>query len=210
MAGLGMAGLGWAWHGTARRGSAWQGKGLFLNMTEPTWAIITTRAMCEDIVERGFWQAGYRAYVARYRKVLQPHGRHRTSTATMRPVFQGLVFVQDWRGWPQEKISHVVGRLSSRSGRHLALNGADVALIMERERAGMFDLHAPRPPANGVVARDDLTIGEAVEFDLSGQTILATLDGLSDAGRATVTYMMLGRSVTSEVDAETLHEVSGR
>lgn len=175
---------------------------------EPAWAIITTRSMCEDVVERGLWQSGYRAYVPRFRKVIQPHGTQRKPAATMRPVFSGLVFAQDWRGWPTQPISHVIGLMkSTRSGGLAKLSGQDVRFIMDRELAGLFDKMA-RPPSNGTLTRDDLVVGERVEFDLSDNVMQAVLDGLSDDGRATVRSMILGRWVKTEVDADTLRVVS--
>ena len=103
-------------------------------MTEPTWAIIQTRTRCEDIVAQGFLNAGYRAYVPRYRVLLKPHGAHRKPVATMRAVFGGLVFVQDWRGWPKERISQVVGLMpGTRSGSYLSLSGDDIATLISLE-----------------------------------------------------------------------------
>ena len=47
---------------------------------------------------------------------------------------------------------------------------------MDRERTGQFDKMAPRPPSNGTLTRNDLSIGEAVEFEISGSVIMASLD----------------------------------
>jgi hypothetical protein len=176
---------------------------------EPAWVIVTTRSMCEDVVERGFWQAGYRAYVARYRRVTQPHGYNRKPAAVMRPVFPGLVFVQDWRGWPPERISHVVGLMSSSRATTAKLSGQDVAIIMERERTGQFEPNARRPPTNGIIIRDDLNIGDDIEFELSGRAIEAILEGLSEDGMATIRYSFFGRSNTSRIEADVLRVVSG-
>lgn len=166
-------------------------------MTEPTWAIVRTRTRCEDIVERGFLAAGYRAYVPRFRVLTYPHGQQRKPGATMRALFPGLVFVQDWRGWPKEPISHVIGRVPWGSG-HAQLSGADIAILMDRERRGEYEPHAPRPPANGIVTQS-IAIGEDVEFTLAGEVVCGVLRDLSENGRATIGALIFGREVPMQV-----------
>jgi hypothetical protein len=174
-------------------------------VSEPAWVIVRSRSRCEDIVERGFRDAGYRAYVPRFRVLTWPHGAQRKPAATMRALFAGLVFVQDWRGWPHERISQVIGLMPWGLNRSPAtLSSADIAVLMDRERRGVYEPHAPRPPANGVVIRADLTIGEQVEYELAGQTIEGVLSELSESGRATIRVAMLGRDVDLPVEAADL------
>jgi hypothetical protein len=168
-------------------------------MTEPTWAIVRSRTRCEDIVCQGFLNAGYRAYVPRFRVLTYPHGQHRKPAATMRALFAGLVFVQDWRGWPREPISQVIGRLPWNGG-HASLSGADIAVLMDRERQGFYEPHAPRPPANGHVV-PHVQVGDQVEYYLAGQLVEGVLRDLSESGRATIRVAMLGREVEMRVDA---------
>lgn len=180
-------------------------------MTEPSWAIVRSRSRCEDIVERGFQAAGYRAYVPRFRVLTYPHGAQRKPSATMRPLFASLVFVQDWRGWPdirQHRISQVIGLMpSSRIGLPATLSGADIAVLMDRERLGKYEPHAPRPPANGVVVAH-VHIGDQVEYELAGQLIEGVLQDLSESGRATIRIAMMGREVDVPVQAAELRAVS--
>ena len=178
-------------------------------MTEPTWAIIQTRTRCEDIVAQGFLNAGYRAYVPRYRVLLKPHGAHRKPVATMRAVFGGLVFVQDWRGWPKERISQVVGLMpGTRSGSYLSLSGDDIATLISLECSGFYEPHAPRPPANGIVLPDVLNVGDEAEFQLADEIMRGTIKRLSKAGRATMNACVFGRDIEIEVDAAELRTVS--
>lgn len=175
-------------------------------MISTHWTIVQTRTRCEDVVERGLLNAGYRTYVPRGRVLLAPHGRERKLRAVMRPVFGGLVFVQDWRGWPSETISHVIGLMPGpRSGVPAKLSAADVAVLAARELQGEFDAAAAkRPPARGIVVRDDLEIGADVEFELSGIQIAGVLAELSAEGRAIVEASMFGRVVRHAVNAEAL------
>ena len=177
-------------------------------MTEPTWAIVRTRTRCEDIVERGLQAAGYRTYVPRFRVLIYPHGQHRKPAATMRALFSTLVFVQDWRGWPKEPISHVVGLMPwSLNGAHASLSGADIAVLMDRERRSVYEPHAPRPPVNGVVMQH-VQVGDQVEYQLAGTAIAAVLTALSPSGRATIQALFLGRETVLEVEASDLRAVS--
>jgi hypothetical protein len=179
-------------------------------MTEPTWAIVRSRTRCEDIVAQGFLNAGYRAYVPRFRVLTWPHGAQRKPAATMRALFSGLVFVQDWRGWPQDRISQVIGPMPSpQPGIPATLSGADIAVLMDRERLGQYDLHAPRPPANGVVIPDALKLNDAVEYDLAGTVIEAVVRDLSPSGRAIIEGLFLGRVTRMTVETSELRAVGG-
>lgn len=182
-------------------------------MTEPTWAIVRTRSRCEGIAASDLSDAGYRAYVPRLRVVLLPHGRHRKATMTMRALFSGLVFVQDWRGWPERNtnpIRQAVGLMPGmRSGSYAALSGQDIAVLMDRERRGLYEANgAKRPPARGIVLRDDLELGERVEYEWIGKIVDATLDELSPDGRAIIRASILGRDVPLKVDAAELMKLS--
>lgn len=178
-------------------------------MTEPAWAIVESRTRCEDIVERGLQAAGYRTYVPRFRVLTWPHGQRRKPAATMRALFPGLVFVQDWRGWPAERIPQVVGLMKLAGSRHHATLGmADIAKLMRQECAGEYEKHAPRPPANGV-ATPAIEIGKQVEYDLAGQAIAAVLRELSEDGRATIWALIFGRETRMQVEACDLRAVAG-
>lgn len=181
-------------------------------LTEPSWVIVRARSRCEDIVAQGFLNAGYRAYVPRYRVLLAPHGAQRRPIATMRALFAGLVFVQDWRGWPdrrEHRISQVIGLMPGmRSGSNATLSGRDIATLMEHERIGAYEPHARRPPANGLVLRDDLQVGQAVEYDIAGTVVEAVVMELSPDGRATIQAAMFGREPVFKVDAGELRAVS--
>jgi hypothetical protein len=160
------------------------------------WVIVETKPGTEDIAERGLRLAGYRVYLPRYRCLVHPHGRSRSATTVLRPLFPRLVFAQDWRGWPAMPIGCATGLLSFRSGVPAGLSDGDVALIMEREHRREFD------------ETSQFTIGDAVEIEAFGQRILGVLDALTHDGKATVSAMLLGRTVRTDVSTHRLHVVS--
>jgi hypothetical protein len=170
----------------------------------PQWVIVETKPQAEELAERQFRSAGYRAYFPRYRKLLLPHGVDRPSISVMRPLFARLVFVQDWRGWPKISIGGAVGLMAARPG-NAKLADADVALIMERERVGDFDMVGPRGDGR---ARGDLMPGDKVELEAGfGTRIMGVLDELSPNGKAVIWTVIFDRLVKTSVDAETLHKV---
>lgn len=170
-------------------------------MTEAAWAIVRTRHRCEDIVAQGFLNAGYRAYLPRGRVLVLPHGAQRKPAAVMRALFAGLVFVQDWRGWPQERISQVIGLMPGmRSGSYASLVGADIAALMEGERLGEYD--------SGIAPKGDLKLGQKAEIELSGQVIQGGITRLTLSGRATLNACIMGRYTDIEVDTSELRAVS--
>lgn len=171
----------------------------------PPWVIVVTKPAAEEAAERSLRQAGYRVYLPRYRRLLLPHGSGRSPSSAMRPLFARMVFVQDWRGWPKMSITGAVGLMQSRPGT-AQISDADVALIMERERAGDFDVAAPR--GEGLL-RDDLTIGDDVEFEAFGSKIIGVLEDLSPNGKAIVAALLFGRMVRTEVGAGGLRKAYG-
>lgn len=172
----------------------------------PPWVIVLTKSTAEDAAESSLRQVGYRVYVPRYRKVLLPHGRQRRPDQIMRPLFERLVFVQDWRGWPSKiRIIGTVGLMPARPG-VAQLCDADVALIMERERAGDFDMVGPH---GDDTQRGDLAIGDEVEFDAFGAKIMGVLEALSPNGKAIVSALIFGRIVRTEVGAGSLRMAYG-
>lgn len=174
-------------------------------MTAPAWTIVICKSSQEEAAERSMRQAGYRVYLPRYRKEMRPHGNTRRGTPSMRPLFTGYLFVQDWNGWPEMSISGVSGLLKTASS-NVLLQDADVMVIWEREKAGQFDeLPAPRSKA---ARRTDLKIGGSVEFDLHGERILAVLEDLSDSGRTVVRGLMFNRETIYRVSADDLRAVS--
>lgn len=170
----------------------------------PAWTIVVTKPMQEDIAERSLRQAGYRVYLPRYRKLLLPHGRERKPTTAMRPLFSGLLFAQDWRGWPTTPVQGTIGLMQAYPGT-AKLSDIDVRIIMDRERSCEFD-EVSRPNGGGPVIRDDIEIGAEVEIEAFGSRILGVLDDLSDNGKAVVSAMVFGRSVRMTVDASALME----
>lgn len=175
-------------------------------MTAPAWTIVMTKSMHEEIAERSLRQAGYRVYLPRYRKLISPHGRQRKPTTAMRPLFSGLLFVQDWRGWPEVPITGTTGLMQASPG-VAKLSDHDITLIMGRERACEFD-DVRRPQGSGLIIRDDIEPGDDVEIEAFGARILGVLDELSENGKAIVSAMVFGRSVRMEVDAAALELVS--
>lgn len=171
----------------------------------PAWTIVVAKSLQEEIAERSLRQAGYRVYLPRYRKLISPHGRERKPTTAMRPLFSGLLFVQDWRGWPNTPVIGTVGLMQARPG-VAKLTDDDVALIMVRERACEFD-DVRRPSGGGTVVRDDISPGDEVEIEAFGARIMGVLDELSENGKAIVSAMVFGRTVRMEVDAAALEAV---
>jgi hypothetical protein len=165
----------------------------------PAWVIVETKPSAEEVAERSLRQAGYRVYLPRYRKVLSPHGRARQPVTTMRPLFARVLFVQDWRGWPAMGMSCMVGLMLLRPQVPAKLSDEDVALIIERERAGEFDESAPS--GSGAAVRTDLDLGEEVELEAFGSRIMGVLDELTDDGRAIISALMFGRIMSIRVSA---------
>ena len=163
----------------------------------PPWVIVETRPAAEDAAERSLRLAGYRVYLPRYRCLVHPHGRSRSAVTVLRPIFPRLVCVQDWRGWPAMPINCAIGLLSFQAGIPAGLSDSDVALIMDRERNREFD-----------TVGQQFSIGDAVEIEAFGQRILGVLDALSPDGKATVSMLMLGRTIRTHVPVQRLHVVS--
>ncbi len=162
------------------------------------WTIIQTKAAAEEIAERSLQQHGYRVYLPRFRKLLSPHGRERRQAMVMRPLFPGVLFAQDWRGWPISPVVGVAGLMLARPGVPARLAEADVELIMLRERAGDFD------EVWGSGQRTDLRPGDQVQVDINGSQVLAVLEHLSGQGRAVVKMLLFGNLVTTELAASSL------
>lgn len=175
-------------------------------MSEPTWAIVRTMPQAEEVAERSLRQVGYRVYLPRYRKLLLPHGRDRRPATALRPLFFGILFAQDWRGWPQQSVSGTSGLLKI-AGNAAKLSAADIEIMQAKERACEFD-NIKRPPSGGVVIRDDIKPGDDCEIDMFGQRIMAVLDELSEDGKAMLRVMIFGRAVRTEADANALYAVS--
>jgi len=172
-------------------------------MTEPTWAIVRTLPQAEEVAERSLRQVGYRAYLPRYRKLILPHGRDRKPATVMRPLFVGIIFAQDWRGWPSHTVTGTAG-LMRLAGHNAALSHADIEIMQAKERACEFD-DLKRPPAGGVVIRDDIKPGDECEVEFFGERLEAKLDGFSDDGKAILRMVILGREVRTKVDADAVH-----
>lgn len=162
-----------------------------------SWVIVETKPGAEEVAERGLRLAGYRVYLPRYRCLIHPHGRQRSAITVLRPIFPRLLFAQDWHGWPSVPIGSVVGLMTMQPGIPAGLSDSDVALIMDRERSREFD-----------TVGHQFTIGDAVEIEAFGQRILGVLDALSHDGKATVSAMLLGRTVRTDVSVHRLHVVS--
>jgi hypothetical protein len=170
----------------------------------PPWVIVETKTSAEEVAERQLLQAGYRAYLPRYRRLLLPHGRHRRPIIIMRPLFARLVFCQDWRGWPADvSITGAIGLMKSRPG-IAKLADTDIELIQQRERSGEFDMAVPR----GSGARQDIKVGDEVEIE--GQKIMGVLAELTPGGKAIIWSVIFDRIVRVEVpNANTLNKVYG-
>jgi hypothetical protein len=162
----------------------------------PPWVIVETRPAAEDAAERSLRLAGYRVYLPRYRCLVHPHGRSRSAVTVLRPIFPRMLFAQDWRGWPAMPINCVVGLMSLQPGIPARLSDEDVAYIMDRERSREFD------------QIDKYAVGDTVEIDAFGSRIVGVLEALSKDGKATVSAMLLGRSVRTTVDADMISRVS--
>jgi len=128
------------------------------------WVIVETKPHCEERVERGLRQHGYRVYLPRYRRLLTPHGSGRRDATAMRPLFSRIVFCQDWRGWPRASVTGVFGLMRMTGGNTAKLPDSDIFVIMTRERAGEFDDVQFVVGTSRMVVRDDIASGDSVEF----------------------------------------------
>lgn len=170
------------------------------------WAIVLTRSQQEDTAERCLLMCGYRAYLPRYRRAMLPHGRRRTAAAAMRPVFPGLIFVQDWRGWPALPITGSTGLMMGPQNRIAEIPDPDVGVLMERERAGAFD-QVRRPPGRGGIALPDLSPGDEVEVDI-GDIVRGIFHEFSGRGQAVIEMVLFGRSTLVKARADTIRRAS--
>lgn len=170
------------------------------------WIVIITMSGGEDKCERALHEAGYRVYVPRYRKKIQPHGADRKAKPVMRPVFEGYVFVHDWRGWPDgHQILKAGERMMMRPGnRPVELKNVDIEVIRRREIEGEFDqIETPRGKE---LKRTDIEAGDPVELELFGNR-QAVLEELTDDGKAVVEMMWFGRQLSVKVKADDLEAV---
>lgn len=105
----------------------------------------------------------------------------------MRPLFQGMLFVQDWNGWPKYWITGIIG-LMRRNGTLTRISDEDIRIMMDRERLREFDdvIYSPV----GAVIRDDLIVGADYEVDVLGKRVIGVLEQLSDNGKAIVRDML--------------------
>lgn len=174
----------------------------------PPWVICVTSQSSEELAERGFRQSGYRVYLPRYRKVLLPHGSDRRTAASMRPLFSRALFIQDWRGWPDRAVAGTVGLMMQRPTVPALMNDDDVALILERERAGEFD-EIPHARGSSPV-RGDIKPGEEILIDAFGSQVLGILERLTTDGKALVSAMLFGGMVPVSIDADALRRPAKR
>lgn len=169
----------------------------------PSWVIVCTNAV--DRTEVDMLRIGYRVYLPRYRRRLSPHGADRRIATAMRPVFAGMLFAQDWRGWPQASISGEPRLMRAiRGGNPATICDGDVALMQRREREGAFDdvsypAGLAKPPM-----RTDLKIGQTVTAERFGDRIVAVLEDLSENGIAIVRWALLGRENRTTIAAAEL------
>lgn len=186
------------WAGAFTPPETWRRKGyqiggsMLNHIVEPSWVVVITKPMAEEIAERSLRQAGFRVYLPRYRKEMRPHGSARRGKPSMRPLFAGYLFVQDWNGWPDDPINGTIGLMKS-AARNVEIAETDIVRIIDSERAGEFD-EMPSPRSRRA-KRTDLTVGDTVEMDLLGVRVLGVLDDLSESGKAIVRAMMFNREV---------------
>ena len=90
-------------------------------------------------------------------------------------------------------IGCVVGLMCLQPGIPAKLSDEDVAYIMDRERSRDFD------------QIDKYAVGDTVEIDAFGSRIVGVLEALSKDGKATVSAMLLGRTVRTTVSIEKLY-----
>lgn len=172
-------------------------------MSLPPWVIVETKPSAEEIAERSLRQAGYRVYLPRFRRLLSPHGGERKPAPSMRPLFQRLLFAQDWRGWPALPVIGTIGLMQMRPSVPAKISDGDIMLIMERERSGEFD---EIKQANTVVAID---LGEPIEIDAYGTRVLGVLEELSTEGKVIISAMLFGRMIRTQVDAHLIRRAAG-
>jgi hypothetical protein len=163
-----------------------------------SWVVVITKPSSEEIAERDLRRAGYRVYLPRYRKLLMAHGRERKPTTSMRPLFAGYLFAQDWRGWPKETVHGVEGLLRrAGSQRNATFTDYDISVLRERETE--FD-EVKYAAGGGPIIRDDVQVGDTVTVDMASVPMQAVLKELSADGRAWVEVMLFnGRTTLTQV-----------
>ncbi|HLX18440.1 MAG TPA: transcription termination/antitermination NusG family protein [Bradyrhizobium sp.] len=173
-----------------------------------SWVVVITKPAAEEIAERDLRRAGYRVYLPRYRKLLSPHGRDRRPVTSMRPLFTGYLFAEDWRGWPRETVHGVEGLLHrSGSSRHALFSGADIQAIRDRESS--FDEMRYAAGQGRAMIREDVSVGDVMTVDIGSIPMQAVLRELSADGRALVEVMIFGRVTPMRVEQEALLAAGG-
>lgn len=150
------------------------------------WVIIVSQS--PDQSERDFRRAGYRTHITRYRRMLSPHGVDRRCVTAMRSLFPGLVFVQDWRGWPRHSISGEPRLMPNAAGGGAPAHLGDddmMRLICDEWKGDFDDIKWPFGDGKPIV-RQDLVVGMELVGEKLGMRIVGTLAKLSRAGKATL------------------------
>lgn len=175
--------------------------------TDTSWMIMQSAAV--ERTETDARRVGYRVYVPRYRKLISPHGADRRSAVTIRPVFDGVLFVQDWRGWPKQTIGGEPRLMRAhRKGDYAKLSAGDIELMMRKEIAREYDDVKYAIGDGRPVLRDDLTIGGQVSFERFGDRVVGVLEELSENGMAFVRAHFLGREIKIAIAARELDAVA--
>jgi len=168
----------------------------------PAWVVVIAHVGTEESVERGLRNAGYRVRLPMRRELRWPHGTGRAPRAVLAPAWPGYVFVQDWRGWPQETVTGAIG-LMRRDGFNVELPTADILEFDAWEAAGVFD--DARLPQLRRRCRVDLAVGDTVSFHVAGRIAQGRIERLSRSGQAFVREVETGWVAT--LDAATLEKL---
>lgn len=148
-----------------------------------------------------------RNYAPYYRRIV--HTRDGRPETRLTPVFSGILFVQDWRGWPKYTIRRNRGLMRRGNGNIATISDDDIWVIMRKEREMKYDEVRFRLGGKAVV-RDDIEVGDRVTFDRLGQRVEGVLaEALSPNGLAVVRALFFGRETRTTVPAAELVLVEG-
>jgi transcription antitermination factor NusG len=182
-------------------------------MSAPSWAVVMTKPMAEQVAGKNIGVAGFRWYLPMYRKVirgtrLDERGRRirPRGEIVLRPLFPGYLFAElhPDQAWSPMKKAVGVSDLIWRGERPALLDAYIVEAIRETERAGLFDEARPGQKRK----RADIEIGNQVRvLDGPFASFIGELAALDETGRARALLDLFGRETSIDIDQDSLELV---
>ena len=179
------------------------------------WAVVMTRPASEELAERSIGEAGFRAYLPRYRRMLQGYlirdGRRvRTrgpGEIVARPLFPRYLFAELHPGQAEDGLGSARGVDHVLRPHRASLETAPATLV-RAEVLEAIRLNVDRGRFDTTGKRTDIKAGDPVGIDSGDyERLIGELLDLDEKGRAHVLLEFLGRPVRAEVSAGALSPV---